>query len=91
VKDRIWHSSQQFRDRDDGSTEMTLHVSDDYALRSWILSFGSGVRVLAPPNLADWAVAEVEAIRSLYPDTPLRVDSALQPTLPLAGLGLPTE
>lgn len=91
VKDRIWHSSQQFRDRDDGSTEMTLHVSDDYALRSWILSFGSGVRVLAPANLADWAITEVEAIRSLYPETSAPMDTTLQPTLPLAGLGLPSE
>ncbi len=91
VKERTWHASQQFRDRSDGSTELTLQVSDDYALRSWILSFGSGVHVLAPATLAEWAIAEVEAMRSRYPDAVGRPDPTLQPTLPLAGLGLPSE
>lgn len=91
VKERTWHPSQQFRDRSDGSTELTLMVSDDYALRSWILGFGSGVRVLAPSTLAEWAVGEAEAIRALYPDTVRVVDTTLQPTLPLAGAGLPAD
>lgn len=91
VKDRTWHPSQQFRDRADGSTDLTLQVSDDYALRSWLLSFGSGVRVLAPSSLAEWAVAELEATRSLYPAIVGTLDPTLQPALPLAGFGLPGE
>jgi predicted DNA-binding transcriptional regulator YafY len=91
VKDRVWHSSQQFRDRDDGSTEMTLTVSDDYALRSWILGFGSGVRVLAPASLADWAAEELESARGLYPDgSARRPDRSIQPALPFGTLGLPS-
>ena len=55
VKDRIWHASQQLKDRTDGSVTMTLEVSDDYALRNWILGFGRYVRVVAPASLVDWA------------------------------------
>lgn len=91
VKERRWHQSQQFKDRADGSTVMTLDVTDDYALRSWILAFGSGVRVLSPVALVEWAAAEADAIRALYPDIILDVDRSLQPMLPLGVLGLPSE
>ncbi len=37
IKERTWHASQRFKDRSDGSVVMTLEVSDDYALRSWLL------------------------------------------------------
>ncbi len=91
LKERTWHPSQQFRDRPDGATDMSLTVSDDYALRSWILSFGSGVRVLAPASLVQWAMDELEAGRRLYPEGERRpVDPALQPALPFSLLRLPT-
>ncbi|MEQ1909375.1 MAG: transcriptional regulator [Vicinamibacterales bacterium] len=84
VKERNWHHSQQFRDRSDGSVVMTLQVSDDLALRGWILSFGSGVRVLAPASLAEWMVAELDTSRAEYGDDAVanRSDSGAQPGLP---------
>ena len=86
VKERTWHKSQQFRDRTDGSTVMALEVTDDYALRSWILSFGSGVRVLSPPSLVEWALDELDAARQVYADSgPAgRPDSSVQPPLPFS-------
>ena len=48
VKERTWHASQRLKDRADGSVTMTMEVSDDFALRSWILSFGRLVRVARP-------------------------------------------
>ena len=86
VKERTWHRSQQFRDRADGSTVMTLEVSDDYALRSWILSFGRGVRVVAPAALVEWALDELDATREQYGDgeSALRLDSTIQPPLPFS-------
>jgi proteasome accessory factor B len=84
MKERTWHKSQQFRDRSDGSTVMTLEVSDDYALRSWILGFGSGVRVLSPASLVEWAVEELDSTRGQYDaksDAP-RPDPSVQPALP---------
>lgn len=52
VQGRQWHPSQQCETTGDGRVRMTLSVSIDYALRSWILSFGSGVTVVAPRSLA---------------------------------------
>jgi len=66
VKERIWHASQQIKDRSDGSVIMTLDVSDDYALRSWILGFGRFVRVLAPAGLVEWVRDELDQTREQY-------------------------
>jgi hypothetical protein len=54
------------KDRADGSVVLTLNVSDDYALRSWILGFGRYVRVLAPDTLAQWINDELYAAREQY-------------------------
>jgi predicted DNA-binding transcriptional regulator YafY len=53
VRERMWHSSQTVRDAADGRVVVSLNVSNDFALRSWILSFGALARVIAPPALAD--------------------------------------
>jgi predicted DNA-binding transcriptional regulator YafY len=52
VQGRLWHPSQQIEPLADGRLKMTLNVSNDFALRSWILGFGAGVKVLAPKTLA---------------------------------------
>jgi predicted DNA-binding transcriptional regulator YafY len=52
VQGRQWHPSQTCETAADGRVRMTLNVSIDYALRSWILSFGSGVTVVSPKTLA---------------------------------------
>jgi len=51
VKDRIWHPSQQTALLKDGRLKMTLQVADTRELAGWILSFGSGVRVIKPEAL----------------------------------------
>ena len=83
VKERTWHASQQFKDRADGSVVMTLEVSDDYALRSWILGFGRFGRVLAPAPLVRWVRDELEQTREQYESGEITVDaSAAQARLP---------
>jgi proteasome accessory factor B len=66
VKERVWHPSQELREEPDGRVILTLTVSIDWALRSWILGFGPLARVLAPANLAAQIVEEVERTRSQY-------------------------
>ena len=63
---------------------MTLEVSDDYALRSWLLGFGRYVRVLAPADLADWIQEELYQARQQYADGDhmLAAGSDIQPGLP---------
>jgi predicted DNA-binding transcriptional regulator YafY len=66
VKERVWHPSQEIRQQADGSVILALTVSNDWALRSWILGFGPVARVLAPPHLAAQILEEVERTRSQY-------------------------
>ena len=52
VRERRWHGSQTHVDRKDGGVVLFLDVCNDWALRSWILSFGPLARVLRPAALA---------------------------------------
>lgn len=52
LRARVWHPSQELRDHPDGSVTLILQVCHDWALRSWILSWGPFVRVLFPDALA---------------------------------------
>ena len=51
VRGRIWHESQKVDELPDGRLRVALHVSNDWALRSWLLGFGADARVLAPATL----------------------------------------
>ena len=86
IKERSWHSSQRLKDRADGSVTMTMEVSDDYALRSWILSFGRLVRVASPASLAEWVLGELDGAREQYASGEFSriVDVDRQPPLPFA-------
>ena len=66
VRGRIWHESQEVRELPDGRLGMVLKVSNDWALRSWLLGFGAGVRVIAPPALAAALVDEFAQAARLY-------------------------
>jgi predicted DNA-binding transcriptional regulator YafY len=66
VRARVWHASQETRDLDDGGLRLTMHVCHDWALRSWILSWGPFARVVAPPALAIDIRADLEAARARY-------------------------
>jgi predicted DNA-binding transcriptional regulator YafY len=82
IRDRVWHDSQQLKDRPDGSVVMTLQVCDDYALRQWILGFGPNVRVLSPASLVGWIIDQLDTSREQYETGAFAVDSEAQPALP---------
>jgi predicted DNA-binding transcriptional regulator YafY len=69
VRERLWHSSQEVRDEPDGRIVVTLHVSNDFALRSWILGFGALAKVLAPAPLAGEIQAEAARMAAIYGKT----------------------
>jgi predicted DNA-binding transcriptional regulator YafY len=54
------------RDEADGRIVVTLNVSNDFALRSWILSFGALAKVMAPPALAEEIAAECSRMVERY-------------------------
>ena len=66
VRERRWHESQKIRACADGSIVMTLEVCDDQALRSWLMGFGSGARVLVPGKLARSLFNELDRARTIY-------------------------
>lgn len=66
ISERTWHPSQRLSARDDGGVVLALDVSNDWALRSWILSFGPLARVLAPATLVTQIKAEIDAASTRY-------------------------
>ena len=68
VRARVWHPSQRIKEDGDQGLVLTLDVCNDAALRSWILSWGSAARVLAPAALARDIKADLANARSQYKD-----------------------
>jgi predicted DNA-binding transcriptional regulator YafY len=68
IRERVWHPSQEVHDRPDGGVLLTLNVSNDFALRSWILGFGPLAKVVSPAGLAAEIARELGAARALYRD-----------------------
>ena len=70
VKERMWHSSQEIEEQADGTVRVTLNVSNDFALRSWILGFGPLAKVVSPSTLAAQIVEEIDSARKRMTDRP---------------------
>jgi len=51
AKNRIWHPSQKATMGKDGCLTLVLQIADTAELTGWILSFGSGVRVIRPASI----------------------------------------
>ena len=66
VRARVWHASQQVKDLSDGRLRLTMNVCHDWALRSWILSWGPFARVITPDVLAGEIRADLDAARERY-------------------------
>ena len=66
VRERRWHASQRHTDRKDGGVVLSLDVCNDWALRSWILSFGPLARVLKPATLAAQIKDEITRASERY-------------------------
>jgi predicted DNA-binding transcriptional regulator YafY len=68
VKSRTWHSSQEARDEEGGALTLVLNVTNDWALRSWILGFGRLARVVSPASLASDIQTDLsKAVRNYSP------------------------
>ena len=66
IRERRWHASQQIADAPGGGIVVTLDVTNDWALRGWILSFGPLAKVLSPPALAAQIRDEVARAAARY-------------------------
>jgi predicted DNA-binding transcriptional regulator YafY len=66
VRGREWHESQRLEELSDGRLRLTLDVSIDWALRSWLLGYGAAVRVVEPPSLVRAMRQELESAARQY-------------------------
>jgi len=66
VRARVWHPSQDVRENGDGRMRLTMNVCHDWALRSWILSWGPFARVVSPAPLARAIHADLDAAGTHY-------------------------
>jgi len=83
VRARVWHASQQISDDEEGGLRLTMNVCHDWALRSWLLSWGAFARVVSPPGLAADIKADLQSAAARYdrtsrngPSTPLRAGAS---------------
>ncbi|MEL6348864.1 MAG: transcriptional regulator [Myxococcota bacterium] len=53
IRERIWHRSQVMEADRDGGLILRMRVGISPELVNWIMSFGPGVKVHSPPELAD--------------------------------------
>ena len=66
IREREWHASQKLEDCTGGGVRLTMRVCRDWALRSWVLSFGPHARVIAPSALAEEIYEQLEEARDGY-------------------------
>jgi proteasome accessory factor B len=69
VRARVWHASQHLREIDDGGVVLSMNVCHDWALRSWILSWGPFARVVTPRALAKDVESDLAAASERYSQT----------------------
>ena len=66
VRARVWHASQEIRENGHGGLTLAMNVCHDWALRSWILSWGGFARVVSPASLATEVRADIQAAHDRY-------------------------
>jgi len=66
VRARVWHASQQISDGENGGVRLTMNVCHDWALRSWILSWGPFARVVSPAGLAADIQSDLQSAVARY-------------------------
>ncbi len=68
IRDRLWHSSQKFRELADGRLEMNLRVADTLEVRRWVLGYGPDAEVIEPASIRQALREQAEALgRKLVP------------------------
>lgn len=68
VRESWWHRSQVLTDLPDGRVELTVTVAGIVEIRPWVLSWGSAVEVLEPPELREAVATSLRAAADRYGD-----------------------
>jgi predicted DNA-binding transcriptional regulator YafY len=65
---KTYHPSQEITDQEDGAIRATFHVSSLDDMAAFVRSWGPGVRVLRPDELAERIQADAKAMLEAYSD-----------------------
>jgi len=68
VRERVWHDSQELRERPDGGVELVMRLGDLAEVARWVLGWGDQAEVLGPPELRRRIAAAVRQVAALYPE-----------------------
>jgi predicted DNA-binding transcriptional regulator YafY len=66
IRARVWHASQTISDAEEGGLRVTMNVCHDWALRSWLLSWGAFARVISPAGLAAEIKSDLQSAAARY-------------------------
>ena len=66
MSETIWHPSQSFEKRKDGTIIMIMNLNKTQELISWILSWGDKVMVMEPEGLRREIIKAAKAIQKIY-------------------------
>lgn len=66
VRARVWHPTQAFEELADGGVRLTFTCANLMPVVSWVLEWGPHARAVAPAELVDEVVRELDAARLQY-------------------------
>lgn len=62
ILERTWHQTQTIHQNEDGSVHLSFMTNQLHEIFHWVLSFGSNVQVLNPPELKEKIIEEAKKI-----------------------------
>jgi predicted DNA-binding transcriptional regulator YafY len=66
ILERVWHEKQKLRQEKDGSVYLSFQSNQFQETLHWVMSFGSAVKVLNPPELAEQVKDEAKKMAKMY-------------------------
>lgn len=66
IRERVWHRSQEIKERKGGGVELSLTVNHLFDVKRWLLSWGAGAVALAPKELVRQMAEETRALSDRY-------------------------
>ncbi|NBD33543.1 MAG: WYL domain-containing protein, partial [Cyanobacteria bacterium] len=66
IRERRWHITQQIEEHSDESLTLQMEVPGLNDLKRWVLGYGKGAVVKAPPELVTLVKVEVEEMQKVY-------------------------
>lgn len=78
IRERRWHPTQQLTEHGDGSLTLQVVVPGLQEVKRWVLGYGQGAIVQAPPELVELVRQEVEGMRQQYDRRALNSDKVAE-------------